>query len=312
MSIISYSEARLVGGNPKEPRIFLGPAAQGAAWRRGDFLQNIVTGTLSTPPLSGTGALATSAGPLPAAITTSFTASAGAPAQSYYGQVSYTEAGQESQLSAPFIINVPAGFLPTVSVAAAGAPAGATNFAAYLGLQAGYPSLQQASRTTTALGATFTATNPLANSSGWNRSVTNPNAGLVGMAVAASNENFFDGAGGSFNIGAGSRTGANATMPPLAPTDVNLFYVAGLGQGQLFEINLSQAVAFYPSLVGTTAGLALDATSGFWFADPNGSNKILNIVDYRPGVATGPTNQGTIGDGGTRIVIEFNSGLAIS
>jgi len=301
---IGYTEPRIVGTPGKEPRILLGPYAQSAAWRRGDILQNITTGTVSPPPVNGTSTLAGVAGPvLGTTLHVSYSASAGAPQATYYGAASYTASGLES-VATPFVINVPAGNLPTVLVDSAGAPASADHFAAYLGTSPGNISLQQATRTTTALGATFTAANPLTNSVGWNRSVTNPSANIVGMAVDASSELFFSGGGGSFAVGPGSLLGAQTPMSP-AITEAQSAYVIGLGQNQQVEMNLINTTAFYPSLIGTTAGLALDTATGFFIVDPGGSNKILTIVDRRPGVFIGPTTGGQVGDGGVRVIVEF-------
>lgn len=313
MAVIGYMEPRLVGGGLKEPKPFLGVPAQNAAWRRGSILAVTTTGSITLPPSAASGAnLATAAAPAASAVTTGTSASAGAPAQTYYAVVTYTATGQETLPSQVFVINCPAGTLPTINVASAGAPAGATNFAAYMGTVLGYYSLQQATKTTTALGSTFTAANPLTNNQGWNQAATNASSGIVGIAQTASNETYFQGSGGSFNIGPGSLVGANTGIPPLAPLEAQAFYVTGLGYGQQLEMNLPQSLAFYPGLIGTTAGLTLDSTSGFHICDPSQSNKILTIVDFRQGVYIGQTQQGTVGDYGVRVVVEFNSGLALS
>ncbi len=311
MATIAYTEPRLVGsGNLKEPKIFIGAAAPSAAWRRGSILANVTTGTITTPPASGTGSLANVAGPSASAVTITNAVTANAPARTYYISFTYTGSSAESLISQVFVQNCPAGYTPEVNIASAGAPSGATGYNFYVGLINGY--IAQQGTAATALGTAQTLPATLTNSIGWNQASTNASSGIVGLAVAASNENFFDGSGGSFNVGPGSRTGANTGVPPLAPGEAQLYYAAGLGQGQLVEMNLSQAYAFYPSLIGTTAGLTLDASSGFFIADPSQTNKILTIVDQRPGVQIGPTASGTDGDLGVRVVVQFNSGLALS
>ncbi len=309
---IGYTEPRLVGsGNLKEPKIFLGQALQGAAWRRGDILISSTTGTITAPP-AGSGSLAAL---IPGTSTTSAVtfgsaSTSGAAATTYYIAVTYTGSSTESAPSQTYVVNSPAGHTPTVTVASAGAPAAATGWNAYIGITPGGLSLENAAPTS--LGSAYTVTSPLTNNIGWNRAATNPSSGIVGLALNASNENFFDGSGGSFNVGPGSRLGANTGIPPLAPFEAQGFYVAGLGQGQLLEMNLINTTAWYPSLLGTTAGLALDATTGFFIVDPGQTNKIITITDKRDGVYIGPTAQGGTGDLGVRIIVQFNSGLALS
>jgi hypothetical protein len=260
----------------------------------------------------GTSTLATAAAPAASAVTLGTSASAGAPAATYYSVVTYSASGAQSVPSQVFIQNVAAGNLPTIVVASAGAPAAADHFVVYMGLSPGSLSMQQAALTTTALGATFTAANPLTNSVGWNRSVTNPSANIVGLACDASNENFFDGTGGSFNVGPGSRLGADTSVPPLTPFEAQGAYVIGLGGGTTIEMNLINTTAYYPSLLGTTAGIALDSTTGFFIVDPAQSNKTVTIVGQRDGVYIGPTSPGTVGDLGARVIVQFTSGLLYS
>jgi hypothetical protein len=306
MATIGYYEPRLVGsGSIKEPKKFLVNPAQGAAWRRGDIVVQTTTGTITALNPNGNGALASASAPAASAVTLGTSAVAGAPAATYYGAVTYTATSQESP-PYYFIVNCPAGYLPTVNVASAGAPAGATNQATYLGLFPGYLALQQATKTTTALGATFTASNPLTNSTGANRGATNLSGSIIGLADSMSDETYFDGIGGSFTAGrASSRLGATNSVAPLTPTEAPMLYVVGLGFGQLVEMNLNQNTAWSPMLLNTQVGLTLDATTGFFTVDPTQSNKVAVIVDQRPGVYIGPTASGSSGDIGTRVIVEF-------
>lgn len=311
MATIGYYEPRIVGnGSIKEPVKFMVNPAQGAAWRRGDIVVQATTGTITALPTAGQGALATAAIPGSSgasAVTITNSASSGAPAQTYFIALTYTATSAESQ-PAYFVQNCPPGYIPTITVASAGAPSGATNFAAYVGLLPGYYSLQQASKTTTALGSAFNVAYPLTNSAGANRGATNLSGSILGLADSMSDETYFDGYGGSFTAGrAGSRLGSTNTIAPLTPTEAPLLYVVGLGNGQRVELNLVNTTAWSPYLLGTTAGLALDSSTGFFVVDPGQSNKIVTIVDQRPGVYIGPTASGTAGDLGARVVVEFSS-----
>lgn len=276
--------------------------APGAAWRRGDFIVSQTVGTILTP--APTGSMAATAGPALAAVTVGSSASAGAPGGTYYCTVTYTATSNESLPSLEFPINVLPGFVPTVSVAAAGAPAAATNFAAYMALTPGYEALQQATRTTTALGATFTAANPLTNSVGMARAATNA-ATLAGMAVNDSNENFYGGPGGSSNIGNQSLMGATMNQSPLTPNEAQLAYVMKLTGGAIVEINLRLNVAntWTPILAaqGAQVGLFYDP-SGFPTADVGQANKVATILQGSDGV---PSVVGTNGDIGKRVQIQF-------
>lgn len=312
MATIGYYEPRLVGtGGLKEPVKFLVAPAQNAVWRRGDILVQKTTGTITSLNPAGAGALASAAAPAASAVTVTTSASAGAPYQTYYGAVTYTATSQESP-PYYFTITCLAGTLPSVTVASAGAPAGATNQATYLGTVPGYLSLQQATKTTTALGAAFVAANPLTNNAGASQAATNASANILGLADSMSTETYWDGPGGSLAGSPGSRLGAGQQIAPLTPTEAPLLYVVGLGNGQRIEMNLVNTTALSPYLVGTTAGIVLDSTTGFFVVDPGQTNKIVTVVDIRQGAYIGPAASGTTGDLGARVVVEFNSGLLIS
>jgi hypothetical protein len=263
--------------------------AQGAAFREGNFVQQIQTGTAATP--APTGALAAVAGPLPSAVTLSTVASAGAPAATYYVIVTYTAAGTESLPSQEFIVNAQPGFLPQVNVAVAGAPAGATNYAAYFSLYSGMEQLQQATRTTTALGTAFEAANPLANSVGINLAPTNASTLIVGIAAHDSAALYALGVGGSATAGGpGNLLGTYPNPPPLGLGDPQQAVVDRIVD-QPIVISLKQP--WYGSLIGTTAGILLDAASGNHLLDNTQSNLIFRI---QAKVTGAQTDVGSVGD----------------
>jgi hypothetical protein len=306
---LAYREPTYVGQpNIREPFPITVNPAQNAVWRRGDILVESTTGTILVPPGAGTGTFVGVAGPAASAITLGTTSSAGAPAATYYGEVTYnyTNHTNESLASALFVINCPPGYLPTVSVSATGAPANATDFHTYLGLLPDYLSVQD-SAAGTALGSTFTAANPLTNYAGAARGATNLSGNILGMAICASNENYFDGYGGSFTAGnPGSRLGATNTIAPLTPTEAPLGYVVTLGAGTTLEMSLNANTGGWsPLLNGTQFGLTLDATTGWFTADTTQSNKVGYIVAQRPGVYIGPTQSGNPGDVGARVIVQF-------
>lgn len=315
---LTYREPTRVGQpNLNEPFPVLVNPAQGAVWRRGDILVETTTGAIVVPPNPGSGSLSGTPGPsggtgpntTGSPITTGTSASAGAPAQTYYGVVTYSAAGPiESLPSAVFIINCPPGFLPTVSVAAAGAPAAATSFNTYLGLLPDFLAAQPAFPGT-ALGAVFTAANPLTNYAGATRGATNLAGNIWGMAMHASNEIYFEGTGGSFLTGnPGSLFGGSMSVPPLMPDEAPRSYVCALGGGDLFEFSLNAASGGWsPLLITKQAGLTLDATTGWFTVDTTQTNKVCQIVDHRDGVYIGPTQNGNPGDTGVRVIVQFIS-----
>lgn len=303
ISTIPYITPRLVavpGIDSPTPRSYnIAPAA---AFREGDFvvLQAAAAGKLPAP----TGALAAAAGPAASAVTLGTTASAGAPAATYYIITSYTAAGTESLLSQEFVVNCAAGTVPTVNVAAAGAPGAATNFAAYASTVEGGETLQQATKTTTALGTTFTIPNPLINQAGLVRAATNSNASIAGLTLHDSAAVYATGIGGSLTAGGpGNLLGTWGNPPPLAPGDPAQALVVSLVNGQPIEISLAQP--WLASMQGTTAGLLLDTSqqaAGVFVADTSQANKVLTILDR---LDLG----GSLMDTGARVRAIFNSGV---
>jgi hypothetical protein len=325
VAAIKYFEPQWVGtpGLAAVPEVAYLPAVN-AAFRKGDILQYITTGTLAFPS-GGTGsttAISTAAGPTFGApvnvsstaaqtsadgnVTITGVSSAGAPAQSYYVQLTWTATSNESLTGAEFVVNCAAGYLFSVQANTTHEPTGTTNFAAYIGEYPQTEVLQQASTTTTATGSAYTIANPLTNSAGVNRSVTNPSSNIVGLAVNNSSQHFYSGTGGAFTVGDQSLFGATNSQPPLTPAEPYLVYVAKLQMPAILEISFVQAWSIM--YVGQTAGLTLDTTSGVFVADTTASNKILNIIGGSDGVSIGTSSVGTVGDTGKRILVQFNGG----
>lgn len=309
MATLTYREPSFVGSpNIREPFPVPFQLAQNAVFRRGDILVLQTTGAITNPPNPGTGSLSGVAGPLASAVTIVGTAAANAPATTYFIYVSYSAAGPlESLPSQLFVFNAKPGQVPQVTVASAGAPAAATGFHTYIGLVPDATPRQDATAAGTALGSAFTGPFPLTNYIGAAEGATNLSGNILGVAQHASNENYYDGYGGSFTAGTpNSGLGATNTIAPLTPTEAPLAYIITLDNGTLFEFNLNVASGGWQnSLIGTQAGLTLDATTGWWTVDTTQTNKVCKIVDHRPGVYIGPTTQGNALDAGVRVVVEF-------
>ena len=313
---ISYRESQFVGNpNLKEPIPYLVSPAQDQTWNRGDILGLETVGTIVAPPGVGTGALASAAGPLASAVTITNAATAGAQPHTYFIELTYTATSAESAVSQLFVQNCPAGYTPSVTVASAGAPAGATDFAAYIGLSPTSLALQQATKTTTALGSAYVATSPLTNYTGAFRVATNVASNIAGIAIDDSGALLFGGYSGSFTAGTvTSLFGSSNSMQPLMATDAPLNMINGLGNGAQIEMNLNTASgAFTQALISQTAGITLDPATNFYTVDTTQSNKVCRIVDARQGVYIGPTASSDSSGLGTRVIVSFlPSVLALS
>lgn len=234
----------------------------GLFFRRGAVLNNAATGTIVTPlPV---GSMAALAGPLASAITFGTTAAAGAPAQTFYLYFAYTATTNQSLVSGPFVQNVNAGTVPNLTVAAAGAPAAATNWAVFASYTPTFEALQQATTTTTALGSAFALSNPLTNYTGAIQSPSNTNAGIIGVAAADSNATFFAGAGGAQSVGNTSLFGATQSFPPVDSLGALAVPIIKL-QTCVLEMSLVQPL--FPGLLNAAVGITLDATTGWHVAD---------------------------------------------
>jgi hypothetical protein len=282
--------------------LWLAPA-QNQVWNDGDILTNVTVGVLDNPTPNG--ALAAAAGPvLNFNLFLGVAASAGAPAQDYYGVASFTgAAGTESLASLDFVVSAPAGFLPTVLVTAVGAPAGATGFYAYLGV---LPTVYWRQNIgATALGVTFTAANPLTNSFGAAAAPAGTSTGILGMANEQST-NFYAGfPGGSASAGPRSLFGASQSMAPGWDNDGFKLPVLKL-QSALIAINLLQP--YYPSMDNSlSVGINIDSTNtfipngtGFYIVDSTQTAcaTVIKRVIQNPGVEAN-------GDVGARVLVKF-------
>lgn len=300
----------LPGVDSPTPRAF--SLAQNAALREGDFA------VLSAVPATGAagkfpfpqGALAAVAGPLPANYTVTTPAQAGAPAQTYYIVLAYTATGSESLASAEFLVNCAAGTTPQINVASAGSPAGSTNFAVFAGIYSGGETLQQASITTTALGANFQIAATLINPVGVVRAATNATTNIVGIMCNDSQALWATGVGGSQTGGnIGNLLGTWPNPPPLSNLDPSQVLVDSLLGSAPIEISLRTPWA--NGLVGAAFGIALDTsqqTAGIFVAD---------VTATACGVILGPVQGvesdvgGGTGDTGTRVRAFLNASAVI-
>lgn len=208
-------------------------------------------------------------------------------------------------MSAEFIQNCPAGFVPQVTVASAGAPAGATNYAVYASVMEGAETLQQATKTTTALGANFTLPNPLINPSGITRAASNANSGIAGLTLHDSGALYATGVGGSNTAGGINQLlGTWGNPPPLGGFDAAQALVVPLILSQAVEISLKQP--WTSGLSGSQAGLTLDTSqqaAGVFIADTTATAclTILERLDLG----------GAVNDTGARVRAIFNAAAVI-
>jgi hypothetical protein len=277
-------------------------ADENAYWRDGDILTLGVTGTITAP--NPNGSLATAAGPLDIFITRGQSASANIPAQDWFGYVTYEGAANiESQISNMFVISTPFGFVPTVSVSATGAPAGATDFGVFLGVTPA-SIVRQSAAAGVALGATFTGTNPLTNHAGTVRAATGASTNLVGLADCDSDAIFNAAPGGSQATGKRGLFGATQSYAPGWDNSGFAAPVIKLQRG-LFVFNLLQP--YFAALNGSTAGIAIDTTNTFitggtkFFIVDNTQTACLTIL--RRLVSKPATEQD--GDIGARVLVRF-------
>lgn len=301
-----------------------------AVWNRGAILINTPTGTIVTPSGGAGTTYNPSTGPVQGPqlapgqgafnvinASTSITsgcvqitgvASSTAPALTYFVIVTatITTGSNETASSQEFIINCAAGFVPAVNILATtgtiNAPPGAVTYAVYVGLYSGYEALQQATIYTTAIGTAFTIPFPLTNNMGLSPAATAAHAALFGMAVDDSNATFYNGSGGSFGVGNQSLFGSTMTQAPLTASEAFMADVYKL-QNQLLEMSLVQA--WSPALVGTAAGITLDATTGLYVVDTGQTAcGLIGQAVYGPAAF-----QGGPGLTGSRIQFTFNVGL---
>lgn len=281
-------------GTPGNDTLFPKPGIIGynAAWKEADFL-TYTAGTAAKLP-APTGSMAALAGPVygtPNIVVVQH-ASAGAPGGVYYIVVSYTATTNESNVSQEFTVASAAGYVPGITAASAGAPAAATDFAVYASLFSGGEALQQASKTTTALGTQFNIPNALINQYGFQRSASSDSA-LLALSMHDSAEIYEKGLGGGNTAGGpGNILGIWANPPPFSLDFNYQALVYSLG-GRYVEMSLVQP--WNQGLVGAAVGITLDATSNQFVAD-TGATQIGNIawyVDGSPAAVGGPFQTGT-------------------
>lgn len=282
--------------------------APGSAWNDGDILTTVTVGTIYNP--SPNGSISAAAGPtIGVNMTLGTSASSGAPRQTYYGAASFTGAAAiESQLSAPFIINCPAGYVPTVAVTSTASPVNSTGFLVYLGT---VPNLYiQQNHGGTNFG-TYTAANPLTNSTGTGRAAAGASTGLVGIA-GESSERFFAGyPGGSLSAGDRSLFGASQSYAPGWDNDGFATPVNRLGSGK-FVLNLLQA--YFPSMNGNlrvgiqvdTGNMFITGGTGFYIMDST-QTACATLIGREQQNLSGEQN----GDVGARCVFAFDAAAVV-
>ena len=326
MALIPYFEPYWSGSGAFTAPVEVGYVkAQGAVWRQGSILVSSSAAVLV--PSGGLGTLIAAAGPISTSgtlttagqtiVTTTVTATgsnvvtitavaaAGAAAASYWNQLTFVNTAANESITGPeFVVNTGPGIIYSVNVSAAGAPAAASNYAVYTGIVPQNEVLQTATKVGTALGTALTLTSPLAFNKGILQAATNANSNIVGIAVNASDQYFISGPGGATTVNNQSMLGATVSLPPTQPQELYFGYVAKL-QNAYIEMSLINTQAWSPALIGSNFGLTLDATTGFFVANPAGTacGFIVNGADGVPSIV------GTSGDFGKRIIVQFNVGL---
>jgi hypothetical protein len=312
MAVLSYAPPSLVGRpgiqffNQKSVDF-----AQGALWRRMDFLVTVVAGTPTYA--NPNGALATTVPSLAGlTVTPNGTASPGLAQATLYGFFTYTTGTVESLPSPEFIISNTAGFRASVNVSATvGVPAGATGYNLYVGVREGVEWQQNPILgTPVALGTVTTLVYPLANSVGANRAATNAIGTAAAPLLGLANDDFdvyYSPGGTSFS--SRSPFGVDVTAPPAGFPEQYRAKVTALSGGQLIEISLLQP---WTGQLYQQAGINFQAATGTaggcFVADTSQSNKILTILDK----VQGPTNSayedvGVNSDTGARVICSINS-----
>jgi len=328
MAVLAFYEPNYVGqGSVVAPWEVPYIPAQNMFCRRGDIMVLKTTGAITAPGAAvGVTATSTATGPgtgvkasvqvistaaqafldsFGNTVTITGVASANAPQQTYYLQLQYTLAANNSASGPEIVINCAAGFIFSVNVSAAGAPVGATNYAAFVGLYPQNEVLQQASLTTTALGTAFSISNPLVNNRGIAQAATAANSNILGMAVNSSQAIFYSGSGGSLAVNEQSLFGVSQGQQPLQPNESFLIYVIKLQNSVLLEMSLTQA--WSPALLGTAVGIRQDAATGWYVAD-TAQTACGTIIGESDGP---PTILGQAGDVGKRVLVTFTPSVLI-
>jgi hypothetical protein len=277
---------------------------QNAIFRRGDFLQNITTGTLTQPAPTGT--LATVTPSVSPTIVNSGVVLATATKQVYFAYYTYQGTATESLPSAEFLIVNSNGYQATVTVPAAGAPAAATGFNLYVGLVSGGEYQQVAA---TALGSAATVPVPLTNVAGANRAATNASTNIFGLAVDDYDVTYSNSVAANFTNRA--PFGADVSGPPMGFYEQYQTKVIPLSAGLQFEMSLLQA--WTPALAFTTVGISYQTAYNTFAADNTQSNKILTIQGKVQGPNTNPNFEdvGGLLDTGARVIVAVTTTSAL-
>jgi len=285
--------------------------AQNAAFKAGDFLALVTTGTIVNP--NPNGSIAAAAGPvIPSVIgspvTVSQVVTAGAVAQTYYYILTYIGAAAiESLPGVEFLVSSAAGHTPRINVSNIGAPVGATGVAVYVGLMPGSEAQQSAS---VAFGVNFDLPATLTNYQGVNQATTNQAANIVGLALHGSDAVWATGVGGSSTAGANRNLlGVTANPPPIGGPENFGVNVVKLLASQPLVMSLVQP--YYNNI--TAVGLLLDTVSGKFVLDSSQSNKIFTISSALDMIDTSNSSGGVnipgVGVAGRQVLGSFNSGV---
>jgi hypothetical protein len=205
----------------------------------------------------------------------------------------------------------PSGNSVTINVPADGNyPAAATHFLVYVGTLPGQIWLQS-STTGTALGSAFELPAwPLTNNTGVNRSINDPNSGIVGYAA-------YD-AGSGYAQREGDILAAGYNWRALFGVDQSLSgnqalleqYMAAVVKLSNVPVTISLLQA-WAGQVGSTAGIVYSTTYGVFYIDTTQSNGIFTI-DRPYGGLAGPYNPNGVQVGNTYqpVTGRFTGGLA--
>lgn len=299
-----------LAGSTGVPRMRHFPPNQGsggakfAIWPDSMLLKQVTTGTI-TPP-NPNGSLSAFPGPIvinetgqTSVLTVTFSASSGAPAQTYWPAFSYGGAAAiESQISPASPVACAAGFVPVFSISSSGAPAGATTFYTYCGL---FPRQWYRQGTATNLGSTNTLAYPLANFLGVGPVAAGDSSSIVGFASSAS-DMIFDTLG---QVAPDRRQPYGPTVSTSPLQSLNSVYPvedANPNAG-IWELNLIQSLVDPPN--GIAVGINIDATTGLPVWDTT-QTQVATLYAHQNG-----QYQGVAGDTYARVYGQFLSTVVI-
>ena len=306
---VNYCRPSLVDGynqgSPVVARAYPVPAFTGVAaaqFRAGDFLILSTTGTLTYPAAPANWAIGVHPIVVP---TVAYTVTGSTNARTLYYYYTYTDGTYETLPSPWFTLPMPAGNTATITVAAAGAPASATEFNLYMGYNP-YQAWQQVAATALGSAAAVPTGNTLTNYQGAIRSGNNPSANILGMALD-DYDILFTNIGEA--TGAGTQTNTKLFGPDMTSLDPEQYQVKfakmGGSPAQRFVIStLQPSVGLY-----ATAGLEYSATQGVFYLDTSQSNKIVTVVDVDDNLDNWPASQPfDTGLAGAQVIAAFNAG----